>query len=155
MMIKQCNHYIDHYIYISIYRYKFPEVQCTRCVLGVRETPDLALPCRETDIDALHERWQPWSGPLVVRARTWESPKGIREGSLDLVFPVVQMVKSRPAVQETWVRSLGWEDPLEKGMATHPSTLAWRIPWTEEPGGLLHCLPEYAQTHAHWVDDAI
>ena len=40
------------------------------------------------------------------------------------------------AVQKTWVRSLGWEDLLEKGMATHSSTLAWRIPWTEEPGGL-------------------
>ena len=37
---------------------------------------------------------------------------------------------------ETWVRCLGWEDPLEKGMATHSSILAWRIPWTEEPGGL-------------------
>ena len=41
-----------------------------------------------------------------------------------------------PAMQETWVRSLGWENPLEKGMATHPSILAWRIPWTEELGGL-------------------
>ena len=40
------------------------------------------------------------------------------------------------AVQETWVRSLGQEDPLEKSMATHSSILAWRIPWTEEPGGL-------------------
>ena len=39
-------------------------------------------------------------------------------------------------MQETWVQSLGWEDPLEKGMATHSSILAWRIPWTEEPGGL-------------------
>ena len=46
------------------------------------------------------------------------------------------MVKNLPTMQETWVRSLGWEDPLEKGMATHPSILAWRIPWTEEPGGL-------------------
>ena len=46
------------------------------------------------------------------------------------------MVKNPPAVQETWVRSLGWEDPLEKGMATHSSILAWRIPWTEEPGML-------------------
>ena len=45
------------------------------------------------------------------------------------------MVKNPPAMQETWVRSL-WEDPLEKGMATHSSILAWRIPWTEEPGGL-------------------
>ena len=44
------------------------------------------------------------------------------------------MVKNPPAVQETWVRSLGQEIPLEKGMATHSSILAWRIPWTEEPG---------------------
>ena len=46
------------------------------------------------------------------------------------------MVKNLLAKQETWVPSLGWEDPLEKGMATHSSTLAWRIPWTVEPGGL-------------------
>ena len=46
------------------------------------------------------------------------------------------MVKNQPAVQETWVRSLGWEDPVEKGMATHSSILAWRIPWKEEPEGL-------------------
>ena len=47
---------------------------------------------------------------------------------------MAQMVKSLPAVQETRVQSLGWEDPLEKGMATHSSILAWKIPWTEEPG---------------------
>ena len=46
------------------------------------------------------------------------------------------MVKNPLAMWETWVRSLGWEDPLEKGMATYSSILAWRIPWTEEPGGL-------------------
>ena len=50
---------------------------------------------------------------------------------------MVQMVKNLPAIQVTWVRSLGWEDPLEKGMATHSSILAWRIPGTGEPGGLL------------------
>jgi len=49
---------------------------------------------------------------------------------------VAQMVKNLPAMRETWVPSLGWEDPLEKGMATHASILAWRIPWTEEPGGV-------------------
>ena len=49
---------------------------------------------------------------------------------------VAQMVKNLPAMQETWVQSLGSKDPLEKGMATQSSTLAWRIPWTEEPGGL-------------------
>ena len=51
-------------------------------------------------------------------------------------FLVAQMLKNLPAMQETQVHSLGWEDPLEKGMATHSSILAWRIPWTEEPGGL-------------------
>ena len=46
------------------------------------------------------------------------------------------MVKNLPEMQATQVRSLGWEDPLEKEMATHSSILAWEIPWTEEPGGL-------------------
>ena len=50
--------------------------------------------------------------------------------------PVAQMVKNLPAKQETRVQFLGWEDPLEKEMATHSSILAWRIPWTEEPGRL-------------------
>ena len=50
--------------------------------------------------------------------------------------PVAQMVKNLPTMQETWVRSRGQEDPLEKGMSPHSSFLAWRIPWTEEPGGL-------------------
>jgi len=46
------------------------------------------------------------------------------------------MVKNLPAMQESWVPSLGWEDPLEEEMATHSSILIWRIPWTEEPGGV-------------------
>ena len=45
---------------------------------------------------------------------------------------MVQMVKNPPAMQVGWIQSLGWEDPLEKGMVTHSSILAWRIPWTEE-----------------------
>ena len=49
---------------------------------------------------------------------------------------MVQMVNNLPAIQETWVRSLGWEDPLEEGMAIHSSILAWRTLWMEEPGGL-------------------
>ena len=49
---------------------------------------------------------------------------------------VAQMVKNPPALREIWVQSLGWKDPLERGMATHPSILAWRILWTEEPGRL-------------------
>ena len=51
-------------------------------------------------------------------------------------FPGGSVVKNLPAIQETQVQSLGLEDPLEKGMATYSSILAWRIPWTEKPGGL-------------------
>ena len=60
------------------------------------------------------------------------------EANMDLNWAslVAQMVKNLPAKQETWVWSLGQEDSLEKGMDTHSSILAWRIPWTEEPGGL-------------------
>ena len=60
----------------------------------------------------------------------WAQGKGIRD------FPIAQMVKNPPAMHKTWVRFLGQEDPLEKEMATHSSILAWRIPWTEEPGRL-------------------
>ena len=78
--------------------------------------------------------WRGWpelapQGPILIDARSC------------LQFPggascVAQMVKCQPAMRETWVRPLGWEDPLEKEMAPHSSTLAWNIPWTEEPGGL-------------------
>ena len=54
----------------------------------------------------------------------------------NMAFLVAQMVNNLPSVWETWFQSLGWKDPLEKGMATHSSILAWRIPWTEEPGRL-------------------
>ena len=57
------------------------------------------------------------------KPRTWASP-------------AAQTVKNSPTVRETWVHSLGWEDPLEKRMATHSSILAWRILWTEDPGRL-------------------
>ena len=59
-----------------------------------------------------------------------------REGLNSLGFAVAQMATNLYAMQETQVWSLGWKDPLEKGMATHSRILAWRIPWTEEPGGL-------------------
>ena len=60
--------------------------------------------------------------------------------------PVARTVKNRPAMQETQVGSLGWEDPLEKGMATHSSILAWRILWTEEPGRLQSMGSQKSQT---------
>ena len=61
---------------------------------------------------------------------------GILVRDLRLCSLVAQTVKCHPAMQETWARSLGQEDRLEKEIATHSSILAWRIPWTEEPGGL-------------------
>ena len=60
-------------------------------------------------------------------------------------FPGGSVVKNPPAMQETRVQSLGWEDPLEKEMATHSSTLAWKIPWTEDPGGAT----------VHWVAEEL
>ena len=62
---------------------------------------------------------------------------------------VAQTVKNLPAVQETWVHSLGWEIPLEKGIVTHSNILAWGIPWTEEPGGLQSL---GSQSHT-WLSD--
>ena len=55
---------------------------------------------------------------------------------LTMASLVAQRVKNLPVLQKTWVRSMGLEDPLKKGKATHSSILAWRIPWTEEAGGL-------------------
>ena len=62
------------------------------------------------------------------------------------------MVKNLPAMWESWVRSLGWEDPLEKGMATHSNLLAWRIPWTEEPGRLLSIGSQRVVHDWNWRD---
>ena len=74
---------------------------------------------------------------IVSAIHQHESTIGIHMSlPLERASPIAQLVKNLPAMQETWDRSLGWEDPLEKGMATHSSILAWKIPWTEEPGGL-------------------
>ena len=62
--------------------------------------------------------------------------RSIQEKVITVEIYIVQSVNNLPAVQETWVQFLGWEDPLEEETATHSSVLAWRIPWTEEPGGL-------------------
>ena len=68
-----------------------------------------------------------------------ENPTDYRHGSPDFIymaFPGGSVVENPPEMQETWVQSLGWEDPLEKEMATHACIPAWRIPQMEEPGGL-------------------
>ena len=69
---------------------------------------------------------------------------------LEVISLVAQMVKNLPAMQETKVQFLGWEDPLEWEMATHFSILAWRIPWTEEPGGPQSMMPQESDT-TEWV----
>ena len=84
---------------------------------------------------------------ILELERTWRSFRA----SL-----VAQRLKHLPGMQETWVRSLGQEDPLEKQMAPHSSTLAWRIPWTEEPGGLQSMVSQRVRhnwviTHTHTV----
>ena len=63
----------------------------------------------------------------------WRKVRQRRHSKVELASLVAQMVKRLSAMQETRVQFLGWEDPLEKEMATHSSILAWRIPWTEEP----------------------
>ena len=83
-----------------------------------------------------------WENPLEKGVAThssilaWRIPCTEEPESYDWTSLVAQMVKNLPAMGETWVRSLGWEDLLEKGKATHSSILVWRILWTEEPGRL-------------------
>ena len=79
---------------------------------------------------------------------------------LYMAFLVAQSVKSLTAMLETWVRSLGWEDPLKKEMATHSSILAWKIAWAEEPGGLQSMGSQWvghswARIHAHSWDQEL
>ena len=73
--------------------------------------------------------------PRPPAVAVW-SPNHWTTRELPRFFVLFQTAENLPAIQETWVQSLGWEDPLEKGITTHSSILAWRIPWTEEPGGL-------------------
>ena len=75
------------------------------------------------------------SGPIISLQR--EGERG---------FPVAQLVNNLPATWETWVQSLGWEDPLEKEIATHSRVLSWQMLWTEKPGGL-HTVHGVARSH--------
>ena len=84
-----------------------------------------------TKLRLLGEGWGDGMNRYTLLYLKWITNKDLLWASL-----VALRIKRLPAMQETRVRSLGWEDPLEKEMATHSSTLAWRTPWTEEPGGL-------------------
>ena len=97
-------------------------------------------------------KWQPTPVFLPGESQGWSSLIGCclwgptesdtteamqqQQHSMFWASLVAQLAKNPSAMWETWVQSLVWEDPLEEGMAVHPSILAWRIPWTEEPGGL-------------------
>ena len=73
---------------------------------------------------------------LIISLNCWIRAEDGNKIWLTVASLVAQRLKRLPAMQETWVQSLGQEDPLEKETATHSGILAWRIPWTEEPGGL-------------------
>ena len=74
------------------------------------------------------------AGGFLTISSTWKEAYTFKASPL--LSLVAQLVKNPPAMRETWVGSLSFEDPLEEGMVTHYSIFAWRIPWTEEPGGL-------------------
>ena len=74
--------------------------------------------------------------PPKKKKKKKQTCTGIFIVALSTASLVAQMAKNPPAMREAWVQSLDWEDPLEKGTATHSGILAWRIPWTEEPGRL-------------------
>ena len=94
-------------------------------------------------------QWDQRAVSRIRRVKTIRRSKIQEAKSLD-GFPSVSAVKNLPAMQETWVRSLGWEDALKEGTATHSSILAGRIPWTEEP-----CRLQFTGSHRvghHWID---
>ena len=86
--------------------------------------------CYKTETGKLAQRPHMQIGYVIILS------KQLRPQSAKLASLVTQMVKNLPAMWETQVRSLGWEDPQEKGIGTHSSILSWRIPWSEEPGRL-------------------
>ena len=90
----------------------------------------------------LHYRWSPVLQADSSLTEPPGKPKYTRIIYKVQVSLLAQMVKNLPAMQETWVQSLGQEDLLEKRMATHSSILTWRIPWTEEPGRLQSTRPQ-------------
>ena len=90
-----------------------------------------SLPIPSLWVIPMHQPWASWTIFKAQIMFLFAQMDTFTKASL-----VAHLVKNPPAMWETWVRSLGWEDPLEEGMATHFSLVAWRIPWTEEPGGL-------------------
>ena len=97
----------------------------------------MALKIENLPANAGDMGWIPGLGRSPGEGHSYPLQYSCLENSMDRGASLTaQLVKNLPGMQETWVRSLGWEDPLEKGMAPHSSILAWRISWTEEPDGL-------------------
>ena len=101
----------------------FPLADLNLIGLGLLDRLQTGLPC-----ESLRDRGRRPVQQFSVRNNSCPGHLG--------AFLVVQVVNHLPAMQQTWVRSLGWEDLLEKAVATHSSILVWRIPWTEDPGEL-------------------
>ena len=104
--------------------------QKSQCHIRSQSHPQGSTPAPKHRVGSVQGHRIPGKGKDSNEERRWAQGKGIRD------FPIAQMVKNLSAMQKTWVRFLDQEDPLEKEMATHFSILAWRIPWTEEPGRL-------------------
>ena len=110
------------------------------CLLLFYSLPKFSSSCsnmRERERDCLSTSpsfWDTSGTPRTHESHRAETRKG--EADSKVFSQIAQLGKNTPAMQEAWVWSLGGEDPLEKDMATHSSILAWRIPWTEEPGRL-------------------
>ena len=98
------------------------------------QDPFPSVPCLFPSVDVSGNYWEPWS--ILSQSMIYSTVKLKKCNDISRASLVAQRLQRLPAMRETWVRSLGQEDPLEKEMATHSSILAWRIPWTEEPGGL-------------------
>ena len=101
------------------------------------------------------KKCQDWGGQQLWEA-DGDSANDLVNAGFQRGFPGAQMVKNLPAMQEAQVQSLGWEEPLEQEMASHSNTFAWRIPWTEDTGGLqsmglqgVGCDWAYTNTHTH------
>ena len=104
------------------------------CGVHVMHLPDVPKPCVQTVCSSFAGAL---SGHIGYNHLQFRLPfLSLCTSNVEQVFPVAETVKNLPAMQETRIRSLGWEVPMQEGMAIHSSTLAWRIPWTEKPGGL-------------------
>ena len=151
------NHF-DHFLSVQFSGLKFLTLLCSH----YHGWPELYSPCKAETLSSITPQCPPkLHQPTLHSVSMSLSILGISNkwnhtilelSCLAWASQAAHWVKNMPAVQQTpekQVRFLGWEDPLEEGMAAHASILAWRIPWTEEPGGLVH--RSQSQTRLKWL----